>query len=340
MSLRPIKKVRLYETVIEQIREMINTGKFPPGTRLPPERELAGAFNVGRPAVREALKILDAAGILDIRQGSGIYVREPKSGGDKQTMVLSLLLEKNDLISLLELRKILEIGTVRLAAQRATPQDIKHMEEACKSLETRISNEKGGAAEDYLFHYRLAMATHNRAIINIFSAIADLYGHTIIRNMSQSLQIPGRPRAMLKEHEMILDAVRRRNPAEAERCMAEHLASIEKKIMGGDTQTSQPASGGTKGIRARGRKKDEGYDIKEEKILETEIQSFNTPQGSLEIRKGWCKGCCLCVDACPRQLISVDELGKVQVDRPEECQACGLCEAICPDFAIKVNKDA
>ncbi|MFZ5632288.1 MAG: 4Fe-4S dicluster domain-containing protein [Bacillota bacterium] len=72
----------------------------------------------------------------------------------------------------------------------------------------------------------------------------------------------------------------------------------------------------------------------------TEVDQIPIPRGFLEIKKRWCKGCNLCADACPKGLISVDELGKVRVDRPEECVGCGLCEAICPDFAIRVNKNA
>lgn len=64
------------------------------------------------------------------------------------------------------------------------------------------------------------------------------------------------------------------------------------------------------------------------------------PQGFLEIKKNWCKGCRLCVDICPKKLISADELGKIQIGAPDKCTACGMCESICPDFAIRVEKNA
>ncbi|MCL6611669.1 MAG: 4Fe-4S binding protein [Peptococcaceae bacterium] len=63
------------------------------------------------------------------------------------------------------------------------------------------------------------------------------------------------------------------------------------------------------------------------------------PRGKLEINRKWCKGCSLCADACPKGIITVDELGKIQVRDPEICLGCGQCEAICPDFAIRVEKD-
>lgn len=232
MSLRPIKKFRVYEAVIDQIREMINGEDFPPGTRLPTERDLANTFGVGRPAVREALKILDAVGILEIRPGSGIYVREQKAAKDEQSMALSLLVGMSDLVSLLELRRVLEVGTARIAAQRATDADIEYLREAYSRLEWQVKNQRVGAAEDYLFHYAVAQATHNRAIIKVFSATTDLYRDALIRSRSQSLQIPGRPQAILKEHEKILAAVCDRNPDEAARYMQMHLDNVEKKITG------------------------------------------------------------------------------------------------------------
>ncbi|KJR99769.1 MAG: hypothetical protein VR68_08520 [Peptococcaceae bacterium BRH_c4a] len=60
----------------------------------------------------------------------------------------------------------------------------------------------------------------------------------------------------------------------------------------------------------------------------------------MDINIRWCKGCNLCVTICPKGILSLDELGKITVDKPEECIGCGLCEGTCPDFAIKVVKDA
>lgn len=230
MSLRPIKKFRVYEAVIDQIREMISGGDFSPGSKLPTERELAITFGVGRPAVREALKILDAVGLLEIRPGSGIYVREQKAAKDEKSMALSLIVGMSDLVSLLELRKVLEVGTARIAAERATDADKKYLREAYSRLEAQVKNEKVGAAEDYLFHYAVAQATHNQAIIKVFAATTDLYRDALIRSRSQSLQMPGRPQAILKEHEEIMAAICSRNPDEAARCMQIHLDNVEKKI--------------------------------------------------------------------------------------------------------------
>ncbi len=74
--------------------------------------------------------------------------------------------------------------------------------------------------------------------------------------------------------------------------------------------------------------------------MTTEIYTVSIPQGFLEIRKKWCKGCSLCVEICPKGLITIDELGKIKVTKPEECLSCGLCESTCPDFAIRVEKNA
>lgn len=71
-----------------------------------------------------------------------------------------------------------------------------------------------------------------------------------------------------------------------------------------------------------------------------QLQTEPDPRTSLKVNYKWCKGCSLCVCFCPRGILSLDSLGKVKIDRPEECVACGMCEATCPDFAIRVEKNA
>lgn len=71
-----------------------------------------------------------------------------------------------------------------------------------------------------------------------------------------------------------------------------------------------------------------------------QIETNKTPKCELEIKKQWCKGCNLCVAACPRSVLALDLLGKIKVVEAEKCIACGLCESTCPDFAIRVIKNA
>lgn len=72
----------------------------------------------------------------------------------------------------------------------------------------------------------------------------------------------------------------------------------------------------------------------------TTSQTKPTPKASLDVNTKWCKGCNLCVTVCPKGVLSLDDLGKVRVDKPEECIGCGLCEETCPDYAIRVVKNA
>lgn len=72
----------------------------------------------------------------------------------------------------------------------------------------------------------------------------------------------------------------------------------------------------------------------------TPAQTGSVKKPSLDVNPKWCKGCNLCVTVCPKGILSLDEMGKIRVDRPEECIGCGLCEETCPDYAIRVVKDA
>ena len=234
MGLIPVKKTRIYEEVIEQIKSLIESGELEPVNRIPPERDLAEKLGVSRSAVREALSVLAAAGTVEIRPGSGAYVRQISPSDFNQQLALSLLSERESLLDLLEVRKIIEVEAARLAAQRADSEDLRVLEDAYYRMESEVGDRRLGAEEDFAFHYFLARATHNKALMRVMNTLSDLFRRSLAQTRAQSLAVPGRPEAILQEHRRILDSVTVGEPDQAAAAMREHLENMRAKIKAAD----------------------------------------------------------------------------------------------------------
>lgn len=232
LGLEPIQRRRIYEEIIEQLERLIREGDYQPGDRLPPERELAKIFSVSRAAVREAMSALAATGLLEIRQGSGIYLRRVPDHAYLKPISSLLFLEREAaaLIEFMEVRRGLEVEAADLAAQRATPEEVAALNESYLAMEKAIQAGELAVDEDYAFHYAIAVATHNQAYVNVMNTIADLFRLGLKHSKAQSLHMPGRPLVALEEHEKILTAIKKHDRRAARAAMRLHLANVERKI--------------------------------------------------------------------------------------------------------------
>src|SRR5215207_9902345 len=128
MSFSAVTVVRPYEQIVRQIQEAIRDNALTEGDRLPTERELAETFGVSRSVVREAIKVLSAQGLVESRQGSGLFVRNRPIESVSRAIVLSVSPDLMSVERLFEFRKLLEVDAARLAATRATPEQIAALE--------------------------------------------------------------------------------------------------------------------------------------------------------------------------------------------------------------------
>jgi GntR family transcriptional repressor for pyruvate dehydrogenase complex len=211
----------LTERADQQIEELILTGAIGPGDRLPPERELGEKLGVSRTVVREAVKALAAKGLLEVRTGSGTYVR--KIGPDLMTAPLGLLLRANVLSAELihEVRALLEVRNAELAALRARPEDIRAMEEAVQLLSDRTITAHQYADGDVAFHRHLAAATQNPLLLALVQSINEVMFHVRLRAAAHLGDVP-RERAIFY-HSRILERVKARDVEGARAAMLEHL---------------------------------------------------------------------------------------------------------------------
>jgi GntR family transcriptional repressor for pyruvate dehydrogenase complex len=217
--LTPIEKTKVYEAAVEQIKAKIESGEWPADTQLPAERELADQLNIGRTSVREALRVLEVMDLVDIRPGQGTFVKERLNQSRQIQLLQSMLQEDAHVVELLEIRELLEPQIAFLAAQSATSEDIKDMEDILKRMEGSIAEGQTGVEENIEFHLALTKAVGNRVLFQLHQLLFEFSRDSIER----FFQVPGRPTKSLQGHREILEAIKERNPQGAHQKMLSHL---------------------------------------------------------------------------------------------------------------------
>jgi GntR family transcriptional repressor for pyruvate dehydrogenase complex len=236
-ELEPVKRTKIYAEVASQIQRLISEGRVKPGDRLPPERELAEIFGVSRTSVRDAIRVLEMQGLVEPRQGEGTLVRQDPADGVIATLADSLAASKGFTADLFDMRRILEPPLARVAALRATGEDIVALEEILDAQEVRVRADEVAIAEDTAFHYRLAQVSKNQVIPKVMDVIMDL----LAESRARSLQGIKRAEKSLEGHRQILEAVKHRDGQEAAERMRAHIEEIEvvlfpSRLSGGNTE--------------------------------------------------------------------------------------------------------
>jgi GntR family transcriptional repressor for pyruvate dehydrogenase complex len=229
LAFTAVRRTRLYEGVAQQIQRLIADGALQPGDRLPPERELAERFAVSRSSVRDAIRTLELAGLVVPRQGEGTMVADV-SPEALVAPLASVLVRKRELIAeLLDVRKMLEPALAARAAVRATPEEIAHLEDVLRRQRARMLRGEPTIEEDGEFHYAIAVAARNSVVRKVLDVLMDLLRETRAR----SLQVEGRLQKSFTGHRRVLEAIKRRDAAGAERAVRQHLEEIEAIVLKG-----------------------------------------------------------------------------------------------------------
>jgi len=224
---QPVRRSRLYEGIVRQIQDLIAAEHLQPGDRLPGERELADLLSVSRASVREALRVLDYIGVVDVRSGEGTFVATtPPTPLDAS--VYSLLSERTFLIDLVEARRIVEEGIGQLAARRATREDLEALGVFLSQRERDLAAGKHDLASDVAFHAMLAEATGNPVLVSLMRHLNELW----LQSREKTGRKPTSPHKAHQFHRQILAAVRRRQPASARRLLRRHLEDMRVEITG------------------------------------------------------------------------------------------------------------
>ncbi len=208
---------------MELFHSQIQKGILEHGAKLPAERVLAEQLKVSRSSVREAIRTLELQGLAVSKHGSGTFINTQSL--DAVTTLMTSLSGVGDsqLHDIFEVRHLLEPQLAALAAQRATDEDVERLSSILVEQQRQIMEGETGVDADTEFHFALATATHNSALVKVVSAVEDV----LRQSRDQTLQQPGRSQRSLESHRQILEMVRAGDHLGARSAMEHHLTAVE-----------------------------------------------------------------------------------------------------------------
>ncbi len=235
MEFRNIKKRNLYEEITNHIVRFVDEHGLQPGDKLPTENEMVKIFGVSKTAIREALSVLAAKGIIEKKAGVGSILIERNSLDLLEKATHQLKMQKQTLQEVLEFRRGIEVEAAAFAAQRATEEQLQAIENAHREL-IEINNNGGvGIEEDYRFHYLIILATGNSFYETMFDVIAPHYFEAIKISKIQSHRLSNHYlQEAHTEHQAILNALKSNDEETARIAMRNHLLNNETKIWSND----------------------------------------------------------------------------------------------------------
>ena len=217
--------------IARRLAELFESGELKSGDRLPPERRLAEVFGVSRGSVREAIRALAEAGVLESRAGSGTFVVAGRQEELTATLIAFIGDGRRKLREIIEVRLIIEPEIARLAAQHAAPADVAQLRLLLACQRREIATGGSGRDEDSAFHATLARISGNSVLFELVEGIADI----IAESRADYLQSEERRMASLTAHEHILAAVESGDGDAARRAMADHLRRLEQHFLAANT---------------------------------------------------------------------------------------------------------
>jgi GntR family transcriptional repressor for pyruvate dehydrogenase complex len=219
-------KDNVTQLLILRFQEMLREGVLTQGTRLPSERELAAHFKVARSSLRQALKVLEIMGVITQKVGDGSYLNTDTSAVLAVPMEFLFLLDDTSVEELTELRLLMEPGLARLAAQRATADDIALLRKSIKDLESSSQDRLKLVSSDLLCHRSIFQASKNRTASSLFQTIHRAMAKMILVT-SQLVELEH----TLSFHKPIMSAIEQRKGDEAAALMQDHIQDATALLM-------------------------------------------------------------------------------------------------------------
>ncbi|TRY26973.1 FadR family transcriptional regulator [Brevibacillus sp. LEMMJ03] len=213
-----------YEIIAEELQRIIESGLLKPGDKLDTIENLAKQYHVSRSTIREALSHLKALGLIESRQGGGTFVKSPPFQS-AETM-LHLNNPQVELLQIMQVRKILEIGCVELAAANRTDENIEELERILKQMKEALGNEEISHLYDVNFHLAIARSTQNP----ILQSLMENFASSLFRTMQDIRKLWLHTESAMKlyeEHKLLVEAIKNRDAKRGMELMAKHLQRSE-----------------------------------------------------------------------------------------------------------------
>ena len=215
---------RLYQDLARSLLEELASGRYPVGARLPAERELAATFNVSRPTVREAMIALEVQGLVEVKVGSGAYVRRLPGKEDIPGFNITAF-------ELTEARLIFEGEAAALAASQITDEEVAEIAMLVEAIAEENLQPDGAERADRDFHLAIARATRNTAIYNAIEHLWELRSTSPEAALLHEKARTANIKPVVDEHTAVLTALRNRDPAAARAAMRAHLSQVIDSLL-------------------------------------------------------------------------------------------------------------
>lgn len=226
-----VKKVRVSDTVIEQIMALIEQGVLQVGDKLPGERQLVDQFKVARASVREALRILEFEGIIEVVPGRGIFIiNDAPNNSSSEDVVREWFLENaSEVLEMLQVREALECKAAHMAAIHAAPEKVEELQKILDGADIAIDerNIDEIVRLDRLFHGKIVDASNNKLLANLVDMVVD----ALLNPRRSLMRLPGRASVSWEAHRKIYEAIAAGSPKDAEEAMRAHMESVYKTIL-------------------------------------------------------------------------------------------------------------
>ena len=253
-DVRPIGHTQVAERVVAAIRSYIDENGLRDGDKLPPERVFIERLGVSRSSLREALRVLSTIGLIDVRRGDGMYVSTPTEAWGGSSGALFDATEENALVNLVETRLGIELAATIAATQRASDEDLEHLQRFLDEQERQIASDPDYAWEPLAFELAVVEMTGNSWLYGVEVMLRDAW-----RSLSGDLRESVRHHdEWLSEHRAILASMRSRNVAQVQRLVIAHLSlerfedDLKSRGKGGTRRhttsdsSGRPSRGGTR----------------------------------------------------------------------------------------------
>ena len=222
----PVASKKLYMQIYNQILSEIESGSFKIGDKLPAERELCEQFGVSRVPIRQALSALELNGIIYSRQGEGIFVKRNEiNNAQSESAIFFKSISPEDIV---EVRMNIEPIIVKLAAERATEEDIEELRSTIQEMEKETMDGVYVPETDHKLHYGIAKASHNDLLINIMAAISNAMKQQEMWKFIRDRTVtrPDYRDINFKEHQLLIEAIENHNEKLAVDVMTKHMNNL------------------------------------------------------------------------------------------------------------------
>ncbi|AOW12492.1 GntR family transcriptional regulator [Hydrogenophaga crassostreae] len=230
MPFQPIEPRRLYRQIADQLRQLIQSGEFAVGSRLPPERDLATKMGVSRPSVREALIALEVEGLIEVRMGSGIVVIGREG--------VRLLDNAHGPLEIIRARQLIESELAALAARSTDAALVPDLLETLSDMEADIAASTLPIRGDRAFHIRIAQASDNSALQAVITQLFDERYGQLFTTLGSHFERENTWKSALEEHRVVVKAIAAKDPEMARAAMSGHLAQSHERFSAGWSSAS------------------------------------------------------------------------------------------------------